>query len=213
MATRPKSLYDALGVPKTASQDEIKKAYRKLVRECHPDKNPGDKEAEDRFKEVQGAYDVLSDPAKRKQYDAFGSADGRGPRAGNFNFGEGGINIGDLGDLFGGLRRHLRRRRDSRSAAARRPRRRPRDRGPAVVRGLAARDRDADSGRGRGRVPRVRRRGDGRRLAAQGLPRVQGARGHGREPGLLRHLAAVPPVRRTRDDRREPMPALRRLWP
>jgi molecular chaperone DnaJ len=103
MATRPKSLYDALGVPKTASQDEIKKAYRKLVHECHPDKNPGDKEAEDRFKEVQGAYDVLSDPQKRKQYDAFGSADGRGPRGGNFNFGEGGINLGDLGDLFGGF--------------------------------------------------------------------------------------------------------------
>jgi molecular chaperone DnaJ len=103
VATRPKSLYDALGVPKTASQDEIKKAYRKLVHECHPDKNPGDKEAEDRFKEVQGAYDVLSDPEKRKQYDAFGSADGRGPRGGNFNFGEGGINIGDLGDLFGGF--------------------------------------------------------------------------------------------------------------
>ena len=52
---------------------------------------------------MQGAYDVLSDPQKRKQYDAFGSADGRGPRAGNFNFGEGGINLGDLSDLFGGL--------------------------------------------------------------------------------------------------------------
>jgi molecular chaperone DnaJ len=104
MATRPKSLYDALGVSKTASQDEIKKAYRKLVQQFHPDKNPGDQEAEDRFKEVQGAYDVLSDPEKRKQYDAFGSADGRGGgfRGGNFDFGEGGINIGDLGDLFGG---------------------------------------------------------------------------------------------------------------
>ena len=102
MATRPKSLYEALGVSKTASQDEIKKAYRKLVRECHPDRNPGDKEAEDRFKEVQGAYDVLSDPEKRKQYDAFGSADGRrggpGPGGGNFNF-----DFGDLGDLFGGF--------------------------------------------------------------------------------------------------------------
>ncbi len=104
MATRPKSLYDALGVSKTASPAEIKKAYRKLVQEHHPDKNPGDKEAEDRFKEVQGAYDVLSDPEKRKQYDAFGSADGRGGfRGGNFNFGEGGINLGDLGDLFGGI--------------------------------------------------------------------------------------------------------------
>ena len=77
MATRARSPYDALGVAKSASQDEIKKAYRKLVREHHPDRNPGDKEAEERFKEIQGAYDVLSDPEKRKQYDAFGSADGR----------------------------------------------------------------------------------------------------------------------------------------
>jgi molecular chaperone DnaJ len=103
MATRPKSLYDALGVSKTASQAEIKKAYRKLVQQYHPDKNPGDAEAENRFKEVQGAYDVLSDPEKRKRYDAFGSADGRaGFRGGNINFGEG-INLGDLGDLFGGF--------------------------------------------------------------------------------------------------------------
>jgi molecular chaperone DnaJ len=101
MATRPKSLYDALGVSKSASQEEIKKAYRKLVREYHPDRNPGDKEAEERFKEVQGAYDVLSDPEKRKQYDAFGSADGRTggfPGGGDFRF-----DVGDLSDLFGGI--------------------------------------------------------------------------------------------------------------
>jgi molecular chaperone DnaJ len=102
MATRPKSLYDALGVSKSASQDEIKKAYRKLVREHHPDRNPGDKEAEERFKEIQGAYDVLSDPEKRKRYDAFGSADGR---AGGFPGGGGNLNFdfGDITDLFGGL--------------------------------------------------------------------------------------------------------------
>src|ERR671915_952484 len=100
MATRPKSMYDALGVPKTASQDEIKKAYRKLVQTYHPDKNPGDAEAENRFKEVQAAYDVLSDPEKRKQYDAFGSADGRRGRPGP---GGGGFDFGDLGDLFGGF--------------------------------------------------------------------------------------------------------------
>jgi len=103
MATRSKSLYDALGVSKGASQDEIKKAYRKLVREYHPDKNPGDKEAEERFKEIQGAYDVLSDPEKRKQYDAFGSADGRaggfpGGGAGGFDF-----DLGDLSDILGGF--------------------------------------------------------------------------------------------------------------
>ena len=77
-----KTLYDTLGVAKNASQDEIKKAYRKLAREFHPDKNPGDKDAEERFKEVQTAYDVLSDAEKRKQYDRFGSQNGRpGPPA------------------------------------------------------------------------------------------------------------------------------------
>src|SRR3954464_6577075 len=98
------TLYDSLGVSKSASADELKKAYRKLVRQYHPDKNPGNKEAEERFKEIQGAYDVLSDPAKRKQYDAFGSADGRAgegfPGGGaGFDFHD----LGDLSDLFGGI--------------------------------------------------------------------------------------------------------------
>jgi molecular chaperone DnaJ len=92
-------LYEALGVSKTASQDEIKKAYRKLVREVHPDRNPGDAAAEARFKEVQSAYDVLSDPEKRKQYDRIGTANGAGAAGGTtFDFGD-----FDLGDLFGGL--------------------------------------------------------------------------------------------------------------
>jgi molecular chaperone DnaJ len=101
MATT-KDLYSALGVPKGASADEIKKAYRKLARQYHPDKNPGDEDAEERFKEVQHAYDVLSDLEKRKQYDAFGSADGRGgfqPGDATFDFGD----LGDFGDIFGGL--------------------------------------------------------------------------------------------------------------
>ncbi len=104
MATTPKDLYGVLGVSKNASADEIKKAYRKLAREFHPDRNPGDAEAEARFKEVQGAYDVLSDPEKRKQYNAFGSADGRaGFQGGNFNFSDFDFGNVDLGDIFGGM--------------------------------------------------------------------------------------------------------------
>ncbi|HZG35299.1 MAG TPA: molecular chaperone DnaJ [Gaiellaceae bacterium] len=96
------SLYDTLGVAKTASADEIKKAYRKLARRHHPDANPGDAAAEAKFKEVQTAYDVLSDPEKRKQYDAYGSANGRpGAGAGGASFEE--FDLGDLSDIFGGL--------------------------------------------------------------------------------------------------------------
>ncbi|HEY2311286.1 MAG TPA: molecular chaperone DnaJ [Gaiellaceae bacterium] len=100
----PESLYDTLGVKKGASADEIKKAYRKLARQYHPDTNQGDKGAEERFKQVQTAYDVLSDEEKRKAYDRFGSTNGRGP-AGP---GPGGVNVdfgdlGDFSDILGGL--------------------------------------------------------------------------------------------------------------
>jgi molecular chaperone DnaJ len=104
------TLYDTLGVKKSASAVEIKKAYRKLAAQYHPDRNPGDASAEEKFKEVQNAYDTLSDSEKRKQYDTFGSANGRrgfDPGAADFNFGSGGnftVNdLGDLGDIFGGL--------------------------------------------------------------------------------------------------------------
>src|SRR3954463_16104358 len=73
MAATPKhDYYETLGVPRTADADEIRKAYRKLARKHHPDLNPGDKSSEDRFKNVQEAYDILSDPKKRQMYDQFG---------------------------------------------------------------------------------------------------------------------------------------------
>src|SRR3569623_1503904 len=72
MASPKHEYYETLGVPKQASADDIRKAYRKLARKHHPDLNPGDKSAEDRFKNVQEAYDVLSDSKKRQMYDSVG---------------------------------------------------------------------------------------------------------------------------------------------
>ena len=102
----PRDLYEILGVARDASEADIKKAYRKLARQHHPDRNPGDKQSETKFKEVQGAYDVLGDKAKREQYDRFGTTEpGAMPGGNPFAGGGGGspfgqINQDDLGEIF-----------------------------------------------------------------------------------------------------------------
>ena len=103
MAEQKRDYYEVLGVSKGASEDELKKAYRKLAKQNHPDLHPGDAEAEARFKEVNEAYEVLSDKDKRARYDQFGHA-GVDPNFGAGGFGggfDGGFDFGDLGDIFG----------------------------------------------------------------------------------------------------------------
>lgn len=120
MGAVARDYYDILGVSRGASGEEVSKAFKKLAKKYHPDVNPGDKKAEDRFKELSQAYDVLSDPKKRKQYDTSGSMGFEGfPGGGGFSrtysynpFEEGGGkwqgggDMGDLGDIFSELFTH-----------------------------------------------------------------------------------------------------------
>ena len=111
MADNKRDYYEVLGVQKGAADDEIKKAYRKLAKQYHPDLNPGDKAAETKFKEVNEAYEVLSDKDKRARYDQFGFAGvdpnfGGGAGGGNpYAGGAGGFDFSDIFDSFRRLRR------------------------------------------------------------------------------------------------------------
>ena len=106
MADSKRDYYEVLGVSKNASVDEIKKAYRQTAKKYHPDMNPGDKEAEAKFKEASEAYAILSDAEKRRQYDQFGHAafeQGGGGAGGGFDFS--GMDMGDIfGDIGSGSR-------------------------------------------------------------------------------------------------------------
>ena len=196
MASRP-DYYKTLGVGKNASDEEIKKAYRKLARQYHPDRNPGDKKAEERFKEISQAHDVLSDPEKRKAYDRgtgpFGVRDRRRRRLRS-------------GRVRRRLRRHplepVRRRRRRRgrrrharatcaSGRARAARPRPRDRGLAELRPGGQRRAGAAGGADLAAVSDLSRHGRQARHDSEGVPGVRRPRRRGAEPGDLLDLPAV----------------------
>ena len=99
MAESKRDYYEVLGVPKDADDATLKKAYRTLAKKYHPDANPGDQAAADKFKEASEAYSVLSDPEKRRQYDQFGHAAFDGGAGGAGGFGGFDFNGGDMGDI------------------------------------------------------------------------------------------------------------------
>ena len=100
---RKRDYYEVLGVGRGSADEDVKKAYRRLAVQFHPDRNPGDKQAEEKFKEINEAYQVLSDPEKRSQYDRFGHAAFQGPQApggfGGFDFSQGFEEV--FSDIFG----------------------------------------------------------------------------------------------------------------
>ena len=214
MATRP-DYYKTLGVDKKATPEEIKKAYRKLARKYHPDRNPDDKDAEARFKEISQAHDVLGDPEKRKQYDSGSGpfATGAGPGGGFGGFGNFDFDASSMGDilsnLFGGAS----------GGGGRGARQRARaERGADLeaqvsisfdqaVSGAQVPAAGADAGDLRN-LPRHRRQA---RHDADRLPALRRPRRGDAGPGRLLDLPALLALRRLRHDHRGPLPDLPRL--
>ena len=210
--------YNVLGVDRKASQDEIKKAYRKLARQYHPDRNPDDAKAEERFKEIQSAYDVLGDPDKRKQYDRggifFGSGGRPAPAAAR------------AGRAASAASRPAASATSSRTCSAGRGRRhRPRRRRRRDARPSAARDLEAEvtitfeQAIEGAQVPLsvadvhgvrdLPRHGREARHRAEGLPALPGPRRRVAGPGPVLDLPAVHALQRRRDGHRGPVPDLR----
>ncbi len=226
-----KDFYKVLGVGKDASADDIKKAYRKLARANHPDSHPGDKAAEERFKAIAEAYDVIGDQEKRKQYDEMRSAfaGGFGPftTTGGGPGGPGGTTF-DVNDLFGGRRRrgrrlrrplrdHVRWRWGWRRADDPHPgpsRRRHRDRGDHRIRRRRRRRHRLAAAQLRCSVPGLLGHRGAVRHRAAGLSRVRGRR-HARRVGGRRvhDERDLPGLRWPRPRRRRPVPDLPRLRP
>ncbi len=219
-----KDYYKILGVPRNATQDEIRRAYRRLARQYHPDVNPGDKEAEEKFKEINEAYEVLSDPEKRKKYDALGADWHRWQQAGapgDFDWSRwttgapGGVEfrwttVEDIEDLFGGESPFSDFFEQIFGGIGRGPRRQPRPRKGRDVEvpveitleeayhGTRRLIELADGRRIEATIPRGVRDGSRVRLAGQGAPGVAGG-----PPGdlyLLIRIRSHPEWRREGDD-------------
>ena len=211
------TLYDTLGVKKGASPTRSRRRTGSSRAQYHPDANQGDKAAEERFKQVQNAYDVLSDAEKRKAYDRFGTTNGRRrARARRRQRRLRRLRLGDLGDILGGIF----------GGGAGGPRGGRGGRRSQPVRGAdvetEVRLSFEDSLRGaEAKVPveltvacsRVRRHGRAARDGAGDLPRVQRPRRQGREPGTVRALAAVPALPRQRHGDRAAVPEVQGLRP